>query len=171
MKIYDLSSNEYHSYFKTYLDKVNDLPLLDSLVNGKLETINFFKNIPTSKLEYRYEESKWTIKQILIHIIDTERVFNYRALQFARSDNANLEGFNENEFVRNADLNTRTIDSVLEEYSIVRDASIVLFKNFSEDSLKRIGKASNNSLSVRAAGFLICGHETHHKEVIGERYL
>ena len=171
MKISALSSNEYHSYFKTYLDKVNDLPLLDSLVNGKLETINFFKNIPTSKLEYRYEESKWTIKQILIHIIDTERVFNYRALQFARSDNANLEGFNENEFVRNADLNTRTIDSVLEEYSIVRDASIVLFKNFSEDSLKRIGKASNNPLSVRAAGFLICGHETHHKEVIGERYL
>ena len=171
MKISALSSNEYHSYFKTYLDKVNDLPLLDSLVNGKLETINFFKNIPTSKLEYRYEESKWTIKEILIHIIDTERVFNYRALQFARSDNANLEGFNENEFVRNADLNTRTIDSILEEYSIVRDASIVLFKNFSEDSLKRIGKASNNPLSVRAAGFLICGHETHHKEVIGERYL
>ena len=171
MKISALSSNEYHSYFKTYLDKVNDLPLLDSLVNGKLETINFFKNIPTSKLEYRYEESKWTIKQILIHIIDTERVFNYRALQFARSDNSNLEGFDENEFVRNADLNTRTIDSILEEYSIVRDASIVLFKNFSEDSLKRIGKASNNPLSVRAAGFLICGHETHHKEVIGERYL
>ena len=124
-----------------------------------MKNINFFKNIPTSKLEYRYEESKWTIKEILIHIIDTERVFNYRALQFARSDNANLEGFNENEFVRNADLNTRTIDSVLEEYSIVRDASIVLFKNFSEDSLKRIGKANDNSLSVRAAGFLICGHD------------
>jgi uncharacterized damage-inducible protein DinB len=153
------------------MDKVNDLPLLDSLAIGKLETINFFKNIPKSKLEYQYEENKWTIKEILIHIIDTERVFNYRALQFARSEITNLEGFDENEFVLNAGLNTRTIDSILEEYSIVRDASIVLFKNFSEESLKRIGKANHNSLSVRAAGFLICGHETHHKEVIEERYL
>jgi uncharacterized damage-inducible protein DinB len=171
MKISDLNLNEYHPYFKTYLDKVNDLPLFDSLANGKDETINFFKNISKSKLEYRYEESKWTIKEILIHIIDTERVFNYRALQFARSDNADLEGFDENEFVRNADLNIRTIDSILEEYSIVRDASIVLFKNFSDDTLKRIGKANNTSLSVRAAGFLICGHETHHIQVIEERYL
>ena len=136
MKISELSSNEYNPYFKTYFDKVNDLSLLDSIAEGKFETINFFKGIPKSKLDYRYEESKWTIKEILIHIIDTERVFNYRALQFARSENANLEGFDENEFVRNTDLNIRTIDSILEEYSIVRDASIVLFKNFSEDSLK-----------------------------------
>tara|TARA_R110000787_G_scaffold284341_2_gene397948 strand:+ start:8369 stop:8884 length:516 start_codon:yes stop_codon:yes gene_type:complete len=171
MKTSDLNSNEYHPYFKTYLDKVNDLTLLDSLANGKDETINFFKDIPASKLECRYEENKWTIKEILIHIIDTERVFNYRALQFARSDNTNLEGFDETEFVRNADLNSRAMYSILEEYSAVRDASIVLFKNFSEDTLKRIGKANSTSLSVRAAGFLICGHETHHKQVIGERYL
>tara|TARA_B100000795_G_C22550343_1_gene342273 strand:- start:132 stop:647 length:516 start_codon:yes stop_codon:yes gene_type:complete len=171
MKISELSSNEYNPYFKTYFDKVNDLSLLDSIAEGKFETINFFKGIPKSKLDYRYEESKWTIKEILIHIIDTERVFNYRALQFARSENANLEGFDENEFVRNTDLNIRTIDSILEEYSIVRDASIVLFKNFSEDTLKRTGKVNNTSLSVRAAGFLICGHETHHIQVIEERYL
>ena len=92
MKISDLNLNEYHAYFQTYMDKVNDLPLLDLLINGKLETIKFFKNIPTSKMEYRYKENKWTIKEILIHIIDTERVFNYRALQFARSKNPNLEG-------------------------------------------------------------------------------
>ena len=171
MKISDLNSNEYHAYFQTYMEKVNDLPLLDLLINGKLEIINFFKNIPISKLEYRYKENKWTIKEILIHIIDTERVFNYRALQFARSKNPNLEGFDENEFVLNADLNTRTIDSILQEYSVVRDASIVLFENFSEEVLKRIGKANHNSLSVRAAGFLICGHETHHTQVIEERYL
>ena len=171
MKISELNSNEYHAYFQTYMDKVNDLPLLDLLINGKLETINFFKNIPTSKLEYRYKKNKWNIKEVLIHIIDTERVFNYRALQFARSKNTNLEGFDENEFVLNADLKTRTIDSILQEYSVVRDASIVLFENFSNEVLQRIGKSSNNSLSVRAAGFLICGHEIHHKEVIGERYL
>lgn len=171
MKISDLNSNEYHPYFKTYLDKVNDLPLLDSLINGKNETINFFNDIPESKLEYRYDDNKWTIKEILIHIIDTERVFNYRALQFARSENANLEGFDENEFVNNAEINSRTINDLLEEYTTVRDASITLFKSFSDTTLQNIGKANNTSLSVRAAGFLICGHEIHHKQVIGERYL
>ena len=171
MKISDLNSNEYHPYFKTYLDKVNDLPLLDSLINGKNETINFFNDIPESKLEYRYDDNKWTIKEILIHIIDTERVFNYRALQFARSENANLEGFDENEFVNNAEINSRTINDLLKEYETVRDASITLFKSFSDTTLQNIGKANNTSLSVRAAGFLICGHEIHHKQVIGKRYL
>ncbi len=171
MKISDLNSNEYHPYFKTYMDKVNDLPLLDSLINGKEETIKFFKAIPESKLDYRYDDGKWTVKEILIHIIDTERVFNYRALQFARSENSNLEGFDENEFVSNADVNLRTIKSIIEEYKVVREASVILFKNFSGITLKKIGKANNTPLSVRAAGFLICGHEIHHKQVIGERYL
>lgn len=171
MKVTDLNPNEYHSYFKTYLDKVGDEPLIKSLMDGKVKTIEFFSSIPESKLNYSYEDSKWTVKEVLIHIIDTERVFNYRALQFARSNDVSIEGFDENEFVKNANVHHRRLENILDEYKTVSESSISLFKSFSEDSLLKIGKANNTDMSVRAIGFLICGHEMHHVQVVKNRYL
>ncbi len=171
MNVKDISSEEYHHYFKPYIEKVGNKPLLKSLRKGKKETISFFKKIPKKKLEYRYEEEKWTIKDILLHLVDAERAFNYRALQFARSKEANLEGFDENEFVSNANANSRSVKSLLREYKTVRNSTIQLYKSFSKETLKRVGIANNTSLSVRAAGFLVCGHEIHHKQIIKERYL
>jgi len=171
MKVTDIEANEYNNFFKPYIDKAGDSSLLTSLKKGKKKTIKFFKKIPSSKLNHQYEDGKWTPKDILLHIIDAERAFSYRSLQFARSDNADLEGFDENEFVPNANAGSRSLKSLLKEYKVVRKASIVMFKTFSDETLKRKGRASDSSLSVRAAGFLICGHEIHHKQIIKERYL
>jgi len=171
MKVTDLTPEEYHSYFKPYIEKVGNKSLLKSLRKGKKETVKFFKSIPKEKLEFRYSEGKWTVKDILLHLIDAERAFNYRALHFARSKDAKLEGFDENEFVANAEANSRSIKSLLKEYKSVRKSTIQQYKNFSNETLKRVGTANNTSLSVRAAGFLACGHEIHHKQTIKERYL
>ncbi|MFK5983056.1 MAG: DinB family protein [Flavobacteriaceae bacterium] len=171
MKVTDIPLNEYNPYFKPYIDKVGDSSLLKSLKKGRKETIKFFKKIPSSKLEYKYEDGKWTPKDILLHLIDAERAFSYRALQFARSNDADLEGFDENEFADNSNANLRSRKNLLKEYKAVRNASIVMFKSFSDETLLQMGKASESELSVRAAGFLICGHEIHHKQIINERYL
>ena len=171
MKVSEIASTEFHSYFKSYMDKVGDISLKEALDNGWEDTISFFESIPESKLNFRYSKGKWTIKDILLHLIDAERAFSYRALQFARSDNADLEGFDENIFVENAQANSRTLLSLIGEYDKVRQSSIYLFNSFSNDVLKRTGKANGKTLSIRAAGFLICGHEIHHKEIIKERYL
>ena len=171
MKISEIKSTEFHPYFKVYIDKVGDLDLFEALKIGAKETSLFFESIPESKLNYRYSEGKWTVKDILLHLVDTERVFCYRALSFARSKNSNLEGFDENIYVDNAQANSKFISELLAEYIAVRNATILLFKSFSDDDLKRMGKASDAVLSVRAAGFIICGHEIHHKQIIKERYL
>ena len=171
MKTSEIASTEFHSYFKSYMDKVGDITLKEALDNGWEDTISFFEAIPESKLDFRYSEDKWTIKDILLHLIDSERAFSYRALQFARTDDADLEGFDENVFVENAQANFRSLDDLISEYDAVRQSSIIMYNSFSDDILKRKGKANNAKLSVRAAGFLICGHEIHHKQIIKERYL
>ncbi|MBT8274714.1 MAG: DinB family protein [Bacteroidia bacterium] len=171
MTVNDLHSSEYSSYFQPYIDKVEQKPLIQCLEEGKLATETFFQDIPTGKQEFRYAEGKWTPKEILLHLSDSERMFCYRAMSFARSDNANLPGYDENEFALNSNANKRSMDDIIVEFSAVRAATISLFKSFSDEALMRKGTANNNTLSVRAAGFLICGHEIHHRKVISNRYL
>ncbi len=171
MKTTQLSEKEFNSYYKNYVDRALEKPLLQGFSEGMIETHEFFEAIPEAKLEYRYEEGKWTPKEILLHLIDTERVFAYRALQFARAKNVEIRGFDQDEFAANSKANERTLENLLDEYIAVRKATIVLFKTFSEEILERIGVASNFPLSVRAAGFIICGHEKHHIAVIKAYYL
>jgi len=171
MKVSEITTTEYFSFYKQYIDLVNDKPLLEALESGQIYIHKFFETLPESILDYQYAEGKWTPKEILLHIIDTERVFCYRALYFARSDNSSIEGFDENVFGLNCNGKARNIDDLLKEYLAVRTATICLFKSFSNSVLKRRGKANNNELSVRAIGFIICGHEIHHRNIIKERYL
>lgn len=166
-----LSLEEFNPYYKVYIDKVLGKPLLKALEDGRNDTIQFFNSIPESKLEYVYAEGKWTPKEILLHLIDADRVFSIRALFFARSEDANLSGFDENIFAKNSNANSRSITNLIEEYKLVRNATIALFESLSDDNLKNTGNASGSTLSARAAGFIICGHEIHHTEVIQERYL
>ena len=123
------------------------------------------------KFDYRYADGKWTIKDIIQHIIDAERIFAYRALRFARSDTTALPSFDENTYVEEAQANKRSIQDLLTELLIVRQATLALFKTFSEEQLLKKGTASNNPMSVRALGFVIIGHQNHHQRVFLERYL
>lgn len=172
MKKSILAPNEYSVFNATYINAFDESQtFLEALENGETELISFMKTIPVNKLKYRYEENKWTILDILLHLIDAERIFAYRALRIGRGDKTPLAGFEENDYVPNANANSRTIESLLEEYQLVRKSTLILFKNFTNDQLAFLGTSSDNVISVRAIGFLISGHQNHHLKVIKERYL
>ena len=166
-----LNTNEFSEYYGYYISLNTTENLILNLENQLENTSNFFKSIPVDKLVYQYEVGKWTPKDILQHIIDTERIFTYRALRFARFDTTNLPGYEENDYAAVANANGSTIENLIEEYKIVKQATIQLFKSFSEKMLLNIGQANNAPASVRAIGYIISGHEIHHINVIKERYL
>lgn len=172
MNIKDLKSNEYASFYGGYINQVSDeYTLVEELEISVHRLVKFVREIPMDKFDYRYAEGKWTIKDILQHLIDAERVFAYRALCFARNDKTELPGFEEDDYVLEANANRRSIQDLLTELLIVRQSTLALFKTFSNEQLLRIGIASNNPMSVRALGFVIIGHQNHHQKVFEERYL
>jgi uncharacterized damage-inducible protein DinB len=169
-----LLPDEYALHYKTYLDAiVGEVNLLDELEISLHKTIQFVQDIPMDKFDYRYADGKWTIKEILQHLIDAERIFAYRALRFSRSDKTPLPGFEENSYaeVVNPTANKRHLKDLLTEFTAVRHATITLFKSFTEEDLLKKGVASENVMSVRAVGFVIIGHQNHHMRVFKERYL
>ena len=167
----DLQSNEYVPYQMNYIKLISEQNIVKGLIDQKEEMIHFFKSIPVFKQEYSYEASKWTIKDLLLHLIDAERIFSYRALRIVRNDSTALPGFDENEYVVAANANEREFENLLKEYCVVRDATISLFENFSATDLLKLGTASGASVSVRGIGYCVLGHELHHKQIIIERYL
>lgn len=172
MKPTQLQPNEYASYYFNYINQVSDeYTLIEELEIALHRFIKFVQNLPMDKFDYRYAEGKWTIKDIIQHIIDAERVFAYRALCFARNDKTPLPSFEEDDYANEANANKRSIMELLTELSAVRHSTIYLFKTFTEEQLLRIGIASNNPMSVRALGFVIIGHQNHHQRVFEERYL
>jgi uncharacterized damage-inducible protein DinB len=172
MKASQLQTNEYAAYYEAYISQVSDeYTLIEELEISVHRLIKFVQNIPMDKFDYRYAEEKWTIKDILQHLIDAERIFAYRALRFARNDKTELASFDENEYAVEAIANRRSIMDLLTELAVVRQSTLSLFKTFSEEQLIRIGIASNNPMSVRALGFVIIGHQNHHQRIFQERYL
>lgn len=171
MRIHDLNDTEYHSYYAHYINLASDYNLPNGLDLSGVNTIKFLESINPEKFDYKYAEGKWTIKELLLHIIDTERIFAYRALRIARNDNTPLSGFEQDDYVASSNANTRSTQSLIEEYKSVREATLTLFKSFDNDDLKRLGTASNAPISVRALGFIMIGHEIHHCNIIKERYL
>lgn len=171
MKPSELLPTEYPAYQKTYIDTVDDVDLIEELEISLHRFIRFVREIPMDKFDYRYAPGKWTIKEIIQHVIDCERIFAYRALAFARNDKTPLPGFEENDYASESDGNSRHLNSLLTELSEVRQSNITLFKSFSPEALLRIGNANGNPNSVRALGFAIIGHQNHHQRVYEERYL
>jgi len=172
MTIQDLTSEEYHPFYKTYINMIPDsLNLIDGFEVGFKNTEAFFKSVPKEKLEYKYADDKWTIKEVFQHIIDTERIFMYRCLRIARHDKTALAGFEQNDFILPSKANSKTIETLLEEYRTTRQFSIALLKSLSVEDLKYIGKASGNIMSARSAAFSTIGHEIWHMNIIKERYL
>jgi uncharacterized damage-inducible protein DinB len=166
-----LPVNEYSKFYATYINVLENVELFEELEISLHDFIKFVQNIPLDKFDYSYAEGKWTIKEIIQHIIDAERIFAYRALRISRNDKTPLPGFEENDFAVNTDAKSRSIQELLTEFSAVRHSNILMFKSFSEEQLARIGIASEQEVSTRALGFLIIGHMKHHQKVFVERYL
>ncbi len=162
---------EYPPYYEPYIKAVKENDLLDALRNN-LEAFNqLINDIPLEKGDYRYAAGKWSVKEVLIHVTDVERIFAYRALTFARNDKNELFGFDENAYVPYYHANKRTIFSIDDEFESLRNANIALFKSFDEETLNRTGMANRSMMSVRSVGFILAGHAAHHLKVIRERYL
>lgn len=159
------------SFYHNYISQVPEDDLMEAFRKETSAFIEFIKDIPTSKLDYRYADGKWTVKEVLQHIIDAERVFAYRALRFARKDPTFLPGFDENTFADNARADKRDWNNLVEEFKAVRSASEYLFASFDNDQLQATGTANNNSIYVLGIGFIVVGHSLHHMRILKERYL
>jgi uncharacterized damage-inducible protein DinB len=163
---------EYAPYTIMYIGLLPDDGLiLKHLEDNVLLTTDFMRSVPESKLTFRYAVDKWTIKEILAHIVDDERIYTYRALRFARNDRTELPGFDQEVYAVESGANERSLDDLLGEFAAVRKATVALFNSFEERVLKRSGLANGSVMSVRAAAYHIAGHELHHLNIVKERYL
>lgn len=164
-------ASEYAPFYSNYIQKVPNGDFLIQLATTLVELSRLLEHIPEGKWDYRYEQGKWTIKELVLHIIDTERVMAFRALWIARNGQAPLPGFDQDNFVANANANRRTKASLIKELKSVRAATISLVADMEEDDLLKMGIASDNDISVRALVYIILGHQIHHAEVLKEKYL
>ena len=158
-------------YYHRYINQVIENDIMDAFKNQTPAFVRFLKELPADMIDYRYAEGKWTIREILQHIIDAERIFAYRALCFARKDATPLPSFEENDYAANAKADKRNWDDLLEEFSTVRRSTEILFASFDKEQLEATGTASGHSNYVLGIGFILAGHVTHHVKVIQERYL
>lgn len=165
------SVGEYPTYFESYIDQVPEGELPDILLNQLEVTTALLSNLKESQANYRYAPGKWTLKEVLGHISDTERIMSYRLLRMSRGDQTPLQGYDEDEYVKEASFHSRSLDDLLEEFRAVRLATHALMKSLSEESWLRKGFANDKEISVRAIAYIIAGHELHHVNMIQERYL
>ncbi|VAW17391.1 FIG00652725: hypothetical protein [hydrothermal vent metagenome] len=171
MKVSELELPEGNPYYKKYIDTLGDVELMDIMTRQLTNFPQFIKSIPQEKSRHAYAEGKWTIAEVFQHIADTERIFQYRALRFSRNDFTPLMGFEQDDYVPESFANKKSIEEIITEYKAVRSSTLSLFSWFNDEVLKREGTASGMPMSVAALGFMICGHQKHHRNVIRERYL
>lgn len=164
-------TGEFAAYYNTYISKVAGEDVLAVLAQSHQEVLALLQSLPADKWDYRYGPDKWTIKEVLLHLIDAERIFTYRGLRIGRGDTAALAGFDQDEYVPFSNPAGRSPESIIEEYQTVRAASISLYKNLRPEDLQRMGTASGHPTSCRATAFMMAGHERHHLQIIKERYL
>ena len=158
-------------WFHNYIKAVPEDDLIAALKAQATSFPRFLETIPASKHDYRYAEGKWSVKQLLLHMIDAERIFAYRALCFARKDTTPLPGFEENDYAENSKAENRDWNDMIEEFNAVRRSTEIMFAAFDEDQLESAGTSNNNSIYVRAIGFIVVGHINHHVRILRERYL
>jgi uncharacterized damage-inducible protein DinB len=161
----------YPPYMDAYIKLVSGENIYDELFQSYMETMELVTSLDAETLHGRYAEGKWNILEIVQHIIDTERIFNYRALRFARKDKTNLPGFEENDYAATSFASRRDINDLVRELSLVRASTIELFKSFTPEMLEEEGTANGKTISVKAILFATLGHEKHHRNVIHERYI
>lgn len=161
----------YPPYFYNYIRLVENEDLKTILKNQLPESLTFFNSIPKEKYDYKYAEGKWSIKEALQHIIDTERVFTYRSLAFSRKDINILPSFDDKSYAENANGGARKWNDLVDEFAAVRNSTQLLFSSFSTEHLTSLGKASDYEMNAKAMGYTIAGHLAHHINIIRDRYL
>jgi len=157
--------------FSKYINLVQGDSVQEAKQNHAEELLAFYTGMPEDKADYAYAEGKWTIKELLQHVIDTERIFSYRLLRIARKDATPLPGFEENDFAENSLANNRTLSSLKEEFAALRTSTDLLVASLNEQQLQFVGTSSNHATSANSLGFMIYGHLLHHKKIVQERYL
>lgn len=162
---------DFQKYIQRYLDQIPSGDWLAELKISEEKTIGIYSNLTEEQSKFAYAEGKWTLKELLLHLSDTERVFQYRILALARGDKNNLPGFDENEYAARSFANERSLESLLEEYKLVRKSSKILLETMNPIALQNIGTANGNEISAETIGKLIIGHNYHHLNIIEERYL
>lgn len=158
-------------FYHGYISKTKGDDVMAALRNSTRELFSLLKSIPPEKHDHRYAEGKWTIKEVVQHMIDAERVFAYRALRFARKDDTPLPGFDENLFAQTAKADRRNWNDLIEEFVALRQASEAMFTSFDDEQLESSGIANEHSNYVLGIGYILAGHVNHHCQVIKERYL
>lgn len=162
---------ESSDYYHRYIDAVPEGDLLDTLAGRGAHLHRVLATLPQDRHDHRYQPGKWSIKEVLGHVTDAERVFAYRALRFARRDPTPLAGFEQDEWMSTAPFANRSLASLLDEFTHLRKSNIALFSSFDDSTLSRMGVASNNPISVRALLYILAGHEIHHTQILTSRYL
>jgi hypothetical protein len=161
---------EYVAYYEKYIALVPGTDVTGALEAQRVRTMQLFAGRSEREGNFRYAADKWTVKDVLGHITDSERIFTYRALRIARGDQTPIEGFEQDDYVRGGGFNERPLASLVEEFADVRSASLALFRSLGKDAWPRLGIANKNEVSVRALAFITAGHELHHRQILEERY-
>jgi hypothetical protein len=162
---------EYNSFYEKYVSLVAPGDLVQTLTSQWDETRALFASIPEERGAYRYAPGKWSIKEMLGHMMDSERIMSYRAMRIARGDTTPLPGFEQDDYVRNANLDRVSLAALIAEFDAVRRATTLLFQNLSPDACSRLGTANTHPVTVRALAWIIAGHELHHRAILKDRYL
>lgn len=158
-------------YCRYYIDLLKDNDLLEALKNSRDYTLKLMSTVPAEKENFSYGEGKWTIKQVMCHIADCERIYAYRALRFSRRDNTKLAGFEEDEYAVNANVSGRSLKEIIEEFKSIRESTIKLYEYMTDEMLDFKGVANEMLYSPRSLGWMGAGHNMHHCNFIKERYL
>ena len=161
---------EYNPYYDRYISLVGSDDIIGPLEKQAPETAALFKSA-SAKADFRYAPGKWSVKEMLGHVNDTERIMTYRALRVARGDKTPIEGFEQDDYVRDGNFGQRTLADLIEEFADVRTATVALFRNLDAETGLRRGIANKNEVSARALAYIIAGHELHHRRVLQEKYL
>jgi uncharacterized damage-inducible protein DinB len=164
-------TSEYDKFYQTYMDYLPDeLDIIGQLLTQKQIVLDFISSLTEDSALFSYAEGKWTIKEVLGHMIDTERVFSYRVLAISRGEQQKLPGFEQDDYVVNGNFNLRSLESFSDEYESLRNSNIALFRSFDAEQLSKKGIASEKSVSVNALLFMLTGHELHHIKILRESY-
>jgi len=170
MKPEQLQIGDYPAYYQTYIDHLPQLELLTLLRSQREEMANFLTSLDPVDLMKSYDKGKWTVAQVLQHMLDTERIFQYRALRIARKDKTPLPGYDQDAYAPASGANDRNLEGILNEYNAIRESGICMFESFTQEMYREKGISSGGDLTAAAAGFIIAGHEKHHLALFKSRY-